>query len=417
MRKRKETRNIMLFGMGKIISIFGTAIYTFALGLYVLKETGSGLSFATTLAIGIIPLIVINPFAGVIADRVNKKKIVVSMDMLNGILLLGVYWISSIVGLSILMIYVTTFIMTAFTCFFSISFEAAKPNIVSDKRLMSINSISKIIDSVSLILGPMIGGMVFAFIDIKRFILLNGLSFIISSILEMFIDFEFNDQEKKADSSSGRINFVKEIKEGLRYIKERKEIMRMLSVFVALNFFLGYAISVPLPYIVNTVLKLTTLEFGIIESGFPVGMIIGAVLIKSILNKVGYTKLLKVASFMIASCMFLVGLPVIFGNNDGGNLTYLSYYFVTMVILGTSISFVDIPILYVFQKMIPERYRGRVLSIGMSIAKTVLPIALILSGLLINHVAAYLLPMSGGVLLFIIMSFSLRQRDIFMLLQ
>ncbi len=88
---KKEMKNLFLYSTGKTISIFGTAIYNFALGLYVLKQTGSALSFAVTLILGIIPMVIINPFAGVIADKVNKKTLVVLMDFLSGILLISVY--------------------------------------------------------------------------------------------------------------------------------------------------------------------------------------------------------------------------------------------------------------------------------------------------------------------------------------
>jgi MFS family permease len=189
---RNEINNLLLFSTGKLISIFGTSIYSFAMGLYVLNMTGSGLSFAATLVLGIIPAIIINPFAGVIADRFDKKKMVISMDLLNGIMLIAVFFLSSFYGLSIPVIYITTFMLTVFTTFFGVSLEAAKPNLVSLNRLMDINSISKIIDSFSSILGPMIGGMVFAFVDVKLFIIANGISFIFSAICEIFIDFKFN---------------------------------------------------------------------------------------------------------------------------------------------------------------------------------------------------------------------------------
>jgi len=410
---KRETANFIIFSMGKLVSIFGTSIYTFAIGLYILRETGSGLSFATTLAIGTIPIILVNPFAGVIADRFDKKKVVVSMDMLNGVLLLGLYLISSINGLSILMINITLFIMSVFTCFFGISLEAAKPNIVSDKMLMNINSVSKIIDSISSILGPMVGGMVFAFIDIKAFILMNGISFILSSISEMFMDFEFNNESNKGKvKTKKKINFIIDIKEGFLYVKGKKDIINILSIFVALNFFLGFAISVPLPYIINNVLKLSSTQFGIIEGAFPVGMIIGALFIKKVLEKVSYNTLLIIVSFVISLCMIIIGIPVLFINMNLGNAGYLVYYCITIVACGVAISFIDIPIMYIFQKMIPEEYRGRVLSIAISIAKTILPIALITSGILINRIPAYILPISGGVLLWIFMFSALKANHI-----
>ena len=71
--RNQELRNICLYSIAKTVSLFGSSIYSFALGLYVLQITGSALNFAITLILGTIPMIVMNPFAGVIADKVDKK--------------------------------------------------------------------------------------------------------------------------------------------------------------------------------------------------------------------------------------------------------------------------------------------------------------------------------------------------------
>ncbi|EOP69226.1 MFS transporter [Bacillus cereus] len=90
-KSNQELKNICLYVIGKTISIFGSSIYSFALGLYVLQITGSALNFAITLILGTIPMIVMNPFAGVIADKVDKKKLVVCMDLLSGSLIHNCY--------------------------------------------------------------------------------------------------------------------------------------------------------------------------------------------------------------------------------------------------------------------------------------------------------------------------------------
>lgn len=392
--------NFALFSLGKLVSMFGSSVYSFTISLYVLKITGSGLSFATTLVLSIIPTIIINPFAGVMADRFDKKKIVVGMDMANGVLFMTVYYLSLHSELNLVIIYLSTFIMTIFTTIFNISFETAIPNIVKDEMLMNINSISKIIDSISSILGPMIGGMVFAFMDIKAFILINGISFIFSGISEMFIDFKFNSKsEVKAEV---RVEFIKNIKGGFKYMMERKDINNIFALLIIINFFLGTSISVPMPFIINNILKLGSGNFGIIEGAFPAGMIIGAAVVKKIIGKLSYNKLLVYGSYGMAACMILTGLPVLFTNIRPDIQVYLIYYCTIMTVLGVIISFVDIPIAYMLQRLIPDEYRGRVLSIGISTAKIILPVALILSGSLLKIIPAYILPISGGILFLII---------------
>ncbi|MFD2446910.1 MFS transporter [Bacillus sp. CGMCC 1.16607] len=397
-KNRGEMKNLFLYSAGKTVSIFGTAIYSFSLGLYVLKLTGSALSFAITLILGIIPMIIINPFAGVIADKLNKKTLVVSMDLLNGILLISVYVISSVYELNLIIIYTTTFLMTVFTTFFGVGLEAAKPNIVSEKMLMNINSVSKIIDSVSSIMGPMLGGIAFVIFDIKTFIIINGISFIVSGLSMMLIDFKLYNHQSNEVAIGGKIHFIKDIKEGFQYLLERKSIINLFIVLISLNFFLGFAVTIPLPYIINTVLELGSKEFGIIQGAFPVGMILGALVVKKVTEKLSYTTLLKYISLSLSILMIFLGVPVMLEGFLLGALYYVIFYSTVMFLFGVAVAFIDIPIAYFMQIEIPDEYRGRVLSIGISIGKIMLPLAMVVSGVLLTFIPSYVMPVAGGIL-------------------
>ncbi|PEG09839.1 MFS transporter [Bacillus wiedmannii] len=405
-KRNQELRNICLYSIAKTVSIFGSSMYSFALGLYVLQITGSALNFAITLILGTIPMIVLNPFAGVIADKVDKKKLVICMDLLSGCLLIAVYILSSYYGLNLFIIYTTTFLMTVFTTFFGIGLEAAKPNIVSKERLMSINSISKIIDSVSLILGPMLGGIVFSVFNIKTFIIINGISFILSGIALLFIHFKLFEYNINEENSKRGVHFIKDIKEGFSYLLEKESLKNTFHILISFNFFLGFAVTVPLPYIINTVLNLGSKQFGIIQGTFPVGMIIGAIVVKKITDRFSYSYLLKKLSSMLSVFMIILGIPVLFKSFEVNDLVFVITYCVVMIFLGLIIALIDIPLIYFMQNEIPDEYRGRVLSIGLSIGKMMLPIAMALSGLLLNYIPAYTIPIVGGFLYLIVIKVS-----------
>ncbi|KLA31881.1 MFS transporter [Bacillus cereus] len=405
-KRNQELRNICLYSIAKTVSIFGSSMYSFALGLYVLQITGSALNFAITLILGTIPIIVLNPFAGVIADKVDKKKLVVCMDLLSGCLLIAVYIVSSYYGLNLFIIYTTTFLMTVFTTFFGIGLESAKPNIVSKERLMSINSISKIIDSVSLILGPMLGGIVFSIFNIKTFIVINGISFILSGIALLFIHFRLFEYNINEGNSKRGVHFIKDIKEGFSYLLEKESLKNTFHILISFNFFLGFAVTVPLPYIINTVLNLGSKQFGIIQGTFPVGMIIGAIVVKKITDRFSYSYLLKKLSSMLSVFMIILGIPVLFKSFEVNDLVFVITYCVVMIFLGFIIALIDIPLIYFMQNEIPDEYRGRVLSIGLSIGKIMLPIAMALSGLLLNYIPAYTIPIVGGFLYLIVIKVS-----------
>lgn len=398
--ERIENSNFILYSLGLLVSLFGSSIYKFAIGLYVLDITGSGLSFAITLVLGIIPMVILNPFAGVLADKVDKKKIVVIMDILNGLLFIIVYLITFKYKLNLTIIYISTFVMTIFTTLFDISFESAIPNIVSKKLLMKVNSTSRIINSSSSILGPVIGGLIFVFVDIRLFIIINGISFIFSGITEMFIDFKYNIQVKNKNETDGKVDFVRDIKEGFNYLVSNKKLVELFTILITVNITNAFAITVPIPYITRNVLKLSSEFYGIIQGSLPVGIIIGALLVKKIKDIMPIKKLIITMSTAVAIIAILIGLPIIW-TNIFKDLHYLIYYGILMFSFGVIISCVDIPIAYTLQTTIPDEFRGRVLSIGLSIVKTLVPIAYVISGALINNITPMLISIIGGFILLI----------------
>ena len=400
-------KNLGLFIIGKLISVFGSAIYTFAIGLYVLKQTGSGFSFALTLFVGLIPTIIFSPVAGYMSDRFDKKKIVVFMDFANGMMFLILFLLKLKFELNQPMIYISTFMTTVFTTFFGIAFEAAKPNLVADEKLMSINSLSKVIDSTALILAPVLGGLIFAFTDIKTFILINAVCFIFSAGIETMIDFNYNIKSTVEINDDG--GFVEDIKDGLTYIRKSSEIVKMINVLVILNFFISFSVTVPLPYIINNLLNLSSNQYGIIQGAFPVGMILGAVVVGKIIEKIDYMKLLIFSSITLSVAIALLGLPLVLA--DASSLAYMIYYISIMVIFGIAISFIDVPILWLMQKSIPDNLRGKVLSISMSIVKLIAPLGLVISGMIINSVPVYIMTFAGGGILMLSNLMILNQKN------
>ncbi|MGL5917071.1 MAG: MFS transporter, partial [Culicoidibacterales bacterium] len=83
-----QNRNVLILITGQIISLFGSAIQRFALSLYLLDLTGSASIFATILALSMIPIVIFAPIAGMIADRANKRKVMISLDLVSAAVIL-----------------------------------------------------------------------------------------------------------------------------------------------------------------------------------------------------------------------------------------------------------------------------------------------------------------------------------------
>ncbi len=392
----EENKNLLLFLSGKSISLFGTAIYTFVVGLYLLNITGSGLTFATNIVLYTLPIVFINPFAGVLADYVNKKYLVVGSDLINGIFLTVVYLFAMNFGLSTLLIYFSTFLMTVFSVFFNIGIEAAKPNLVSDEKLVRINSFARIIESMSHLMGPMLGGLIYTLIDTKSFILINGLSFLIAGIIELFINYSYNTDHDELNDQNSKGTYNK-LKEGFNYIFTRAQLKVLVYIFISLNFFFNFTIIVPIPYLLNTIWNVDSYVYGIVQSGLPVGMILGAILIKKILKISNYDKILKNIGYYTGVGVFSFILPLLIFDSRPNQLFIIIYYTLLMVMGGIIVSWVDIPSSVLIQTVVPNNILGRVISVKFSIIKIIVPISLIFSGYLLETVSIIYIFIIGSI--------------------
>ena len=394
-----ERFNFYLFTSGKAVSILGSSIYTFAIGLYVLKITGSALNYAATLMLSIIPMVLISPIAGVIADRIPKKWLVVGMDLLSGVLFAVLYFYALTMTLNLAIIYISTVLLNIFTTFFGIGMEAAKPSLVTSERLIKLNSLSKLIDSSASILGPIIGGMVFALVNIRLFILLNAFSFIFSAVTEWFIDYDLNEDEVENEKlvRTSTKAFSMDLKEGWNFFSHNRSILELFFVFVSLNFLLGFSVNVPAPYMINQLLKMPSTSFGLINSMFPVGLIIGTLTVEKVMRKIEFRKLLISMNAFIAFLAGLIGLPIVLNLGNNKNLIF---YATINILMGIAIAYVDVPIMTILQNEIPKKLLGRVLSLIMSLVKVILPLAIISSGLLIGILPIVVIPIMGASIAF-----------------
>ena len=120
-------------------------------------------------------------------------------------------------------------------------------------------------------------------------------------------------------------------------------------------------------------------------------------------------KLLIFSSITLSVAIALLGLPLVLA--DASSLAYMIYYISIMVIFGIAISFIDVPILWLMQKSIPDNLRGKVLSISMSIVKLIAPLGLVISGMIINSVPVYIMTFAGGGILMLSNLMILNQKN------
>ncbi|MGH0483880.1 MFS transporter [Bacillus mycoides] len=390
------TRNIILMMIGKMTSLLGAGIYTFAMGLYVLKTTGSGMGFATTLICGSIPRMICGPIAGAVADRVNRRWLVIGTDLLSSLTMLIMFILATIFGPSLLFIYVSAALLSICASFYSVSLTSSIPNLVDEERIQKASALNQTASSLSNILAPIIGGVVFGFFSIKTFFLLNSITFFLAVIVQLFIVFDLY----KKELAESKEHFLTSIKEGFSYVKRQHEIYGLMKIAVGVNFFAS-ALFVSLPYIIIKNLHLSSKQLGVVEGMLAVGMLIGAIVL-SVRKEVNNPfRSVYIGLFLFAGLSLCTVFPLLV---IIPKVASFIYYITFMILTGISMMIVNIPMQVHMQKTTDPNYLGRVFGLLETISTAIAPLGMIVYGLLLDMLPTSIVMMTlGGGLLLVVL--------------
>ncbi|MGW5983203.1 MFS transporter [Bacillus mycoides] len=390
------TRNIILMMIGKMTSLLGAGIYTFAMGLYVLKTTGSGMGFATTLICGSIPRMICGPIAGAVADRVNRKWLVIGTDLLSSLTMLIMFILATIFGPSLLFIYVSAALLSICASFYSVALTSSIPNLVDEGRIQKASALNQTASSLSNILAPIIGGVVFGFFSIKTFFLLNSITFFLAVIVQLFIVFDLY----KKELAESKEHFLTSIKEGFSYVKRQHEIYGLMKIAVGVNFFAS-ALFVSLPYIIIKNLHLSSKQLGVVEGMLAVGMLIGAIVL-SVRKEVNNPfRSVYIGLFLFAGLSLCTVFPLLV---IIPKVASFIYYITFMILTGISMMVVNIPMQVHMQKTTDPNYLGRVFGLLETISTAIAPLGMIVYGLLLDMLPTSIVMMTlGGGLLLVVL--------------
>lgn len=273
-----KNKNFIIVVIGQIISLFGNAIQRFCMSLYILDLTGSAAIFSRILAISTIPYILFAPIAGLLADTVNRKKIMVYLDFFSAGLM-AIYSIILISGRdNTIIVGSVMFMLSIIYTLYSPSVTACIPQIVEKDKLATANGIIQQVGAVVNLIGPIVAGLLYSFVEIKTIVILNAISFLLVAILEMFL--EIPELQLKGKLKNPIVQSFKEMKKSFIYLKERKKIVLGIIVSYGLtNIFVVPILSVVSPYFIKIKLNMPSAIYGFVEAIFVLGMILGGLLI------------------------------------------------------------------------------------------------------------------------------------------
>ncbi len=386
MEQKLFSKDFTLVVIGQIISLFGNAAIRFALPLYLLNQTGSSALYGTVTACAFIPAILLSPVGGVVADRVNKRNIMVTLDFFTA----GVITVFSLLmGMADLVLLTTVVLMLLYgiSGAYQPSVQASIPVLVTPKHSMAANSVVNTISSFASLMGPVLGGILYSTYGLKPVLRVCTACFVLSAVMEIFIKIPFTAPQ----SGGGIWQMVKgDFAESLRFIRKEKPVIgKALLVVCGINLFLSSMLMVGLPYMVTEVLyldgALANKLYGFAEGALAAGGLAGGISAGVFAKKLSIQ---KAGNLIIASAVsvFPAGLALLVFST--GMLNYIILTVCCFCIMLFSTIFA-VRMLSFFQTETPQNLVGKVIAVILAVSMCAQPLGNVVYGILFEICRGY----------------------------
>ncbi len=257
--------NVLL--CGQLVSILGGSILRFTFSLYVLTETGSATLFSVALSLSIIPNILLMPTSGYVADRFDKKKMIVGLDFLTFLLILFTSIIVKFDLLNVTVILLITIMLSIITSFMTPVVQTSIPRIVAEDKLLQANGISSMINGFSNFLGPVIAGILFSTLSMFSIMISILITYAIATFIEILLKFDSKSKCVEND-------FTTSMKGVINYTKNNEFILIIVRIASLINLFIAPLLLVGVPILIIQYLELNEIYYGVSQGVIAFSMLL-----------------------------------------------------------------------------------------------------------------------------------------------
>lgn len=378
---RSWVRLTTLFLGGQAISLFGSGLVQYALLWYVTMGTQSGRMMTVATIVGFIPMMLLAPFGGVLADRMNRRHLIASADALVALSTLGLLIAFATGHGSYTLVFVAMALRALGGGIQGPAVSALLPQIVPTEHLGRVNGYNASIQSAVNLVSPMVAGGIYAFAEIEWILMIDVVTAVIGiSILLFLVKVPAHAAALAGSETSG----LQDLREGVRYVIGHSFIRRLITYFAFVNLlFAPLAMLTPLQ--VTRTFANDPLYLAATEMAFAIGMFIGGLVIGT---WGGFRSRIVTTATAIAATgaiSILLGIPISF-------VLYLVWMFVCGVLLPA----VNTPAITMLQMATTEQFMGRVFSVVTMIGTGALPLGMIVFGPLADRFSVELLLIVTG---------------------
>jgi len=366
--------------VSSLLSTVGSQVSRLGLILYVFDTRGQILSLALLVLADTLPGAVAAPLAGAVVDGLNKRVVMVVSDLSRMILMLVI-----LVRPSLGVIYLMTALHSVATVFFEPAKSAAIPLIVKQEDLTRANGLEQSAANLTLIAGPVLGAILLRQFGLKANLLFDAASFLVSALMVARVTIRQVERKPIDLSAAGAVN---EIKEGGRYLLRHPLALHLsFLLFLALS---CTSLWLPLaPFFIRDRLGVSEQLMGWQTGLFGLGAAIGALIAPRLIDRFGTGVTLFAAflgealNMMLYSVVSRVGISML-----------------VIFVWGVILSIIVVPFYSILQKIVEERFLGRVFSLIKQGENLAVVLAMVAAVLLQGFVAAPLILLLAGLVYF-----------------
>lgn len=358
-------KNIMLFLASQTLSLFGSMLVQYAITWYITLKTQSGIMMTIAIICGFLPMFFISPFAGVWADRYNRKILIMLADTGIAIstLILAVLFFMGYNEPWLL--FVASGIRALGAGIQTPAVGAFIPQLVPSDRLTKINATNSTIQSVIMLIAPMISGAMMTLVPIQMIFFIDVITAAIA-VLILFLFLHVSAHRKAV--SNKEISYFSDMKKGFVYINAHKYLKRFF-LFDAVFFILAAPAAFLTPLQVtrsfgNDIWRLTAVEIT-----FSIGMMIGGIFMASWNGFKNKVHTMIMSTIVIGTCTFALGIIPVFW-----------IYLLFMSLTGFAIPIFNTPATVLLQERVEGNFLGRVFGVSSMIASIMMPMGMLVFG-------------------------------------
>lgn len=378
MKKEKLfTRNFTLLILGQVSSLTGNYTLKFALSMYVLEQTGSASIFAGMLSAALLPTVLLSPFGGILADRANRKHIMVALDALSGLSVLAAGLLLPL-GRGLWVIGALLVLLSVLAAFESPTVQACVPQMVSPQNLVQGNAVVSQVSAVTSLVTPFLGSLFYTAFGIGPVFAAAVVCFWLTALLECMIHLE----HQKPPRTAGIGAIVREdLAVSAHFLRrEQPDILKLLLLAALAGMFVSGTAVVGFPYLVRTVLGLSATYYGAAESAMGAAAILGS-LCAGLLGKKLRVRDLSAIFLSFGLSLFPIGLSFLLPVGRMARYGVLLFFF---CVCQLGVCIFSTYAITLIQQRTPEQLMGKVMSCVFTLSMCAQPVGQLVYGALFD---------------------------------